>query len=266
MMMMKKMVVLIAVVAFLASVSSVAFGRTIDEEKLAVQDFLKLLDVKIVKAREAGQFAKVTALRGQKAAALARWAKLKASSEATTEATIVVPVAPPAPVVAQPTSLTRLFGWGLNSDIAIQYIQDGKHSTIWGSTGVMANLILDDFIGLGQKLGMSADIVKYKLGLGGFYVYGAGGIKALPIYAGGILYLPQWLGGQDSYLTGGLNYVVYGNGQTSGRIGGSIFYGITADFGLGLGKTGFEVGYNVVRSSTITSKGLSFSIRQPIAL
>jgi hypothetical protein len=68
--------------------------------------------------------------------------------------------------------------------------------------------------------------------------------------------------GQETYLTGGLNYVVYGNGQTSGRLGGDIFFGLAVDLGFGLGKTGFEIGYNVVRSSDITSKGLSFSVSQ----
>ncbi|MFA4967648.1 MAG: hypothetical protein WC624_05465, partial [Candidatus Margulisiibacteriota bacterium] len=98
--------------------------------------------------------------------------------------------------------------------------------------------------------------------------YGAGGIKAIPIYAGGILYLPQWLGVQDSYLTGGLNYVVYGNGLTSGKIGGDIYFGLSTDFrlGFGLGKTGFEIGYNVVRSNTITSKGISLSVSQLLNL
>ncbi len=66
------------------------------------------------------------------------------------------------------------------------------------------------------------------------------------------------------YLTGGLNYVVYGNGKTAGKIGGDVYLGGYADLGFGIGKTGFEIGYSVVRSDTVTSKGLAFSISQPI--
>jgi hypothetical protein len=152
----------------------------------------------------------------------------------------------------------------LHATLAGQYIQDGKHSTIWGSSGVVGSLLFDDLIGLGPRVGMSSDALKYKLGLGGFYVYGPGGIKAVPVYVGGIINLPRLPGGQETYLTGDLNYVVYGNGQTSGKIGGDVYFGLAADLGHGLGKTGFEIGYNVVRSSNLTSKGLSFSVSQAL--
>lgn len=262
---MKKAIIIILGLAIMASVTSAAFGRTMEEEKKAVQDFLVVIDAKLVKAKKAGQYSKVTALRAQKAATLARWNKLKASLEVTTVATPAAVVAP-VPVVVKPVVTHGLFGWGMHSTLAAQYINDGKSSTIYGSSGLMANLVIDDVIGLGPLLHMSADIVKYKIGMGGFYVYGAGGIKAVPVYAGGILYLPQWLGGQESYLTGGLNYVVTGNGSKPGKIGGDIYFGIATDFGFGLGKTGFEFGYNVVRSNTITSKGPSFSVSQSINL
>ena len=264
---MKKVIIFIVVMAFMASVTSVAFGRTMEEEKQAVRDYLKVLDVKIVKARKANQHAKVTALKAQKSATLARWNKLKASMAVVPPPPPppppVAPVPPPAPVVVKPVVPAGLFGLGLNTTLAGQYINTGK-GAISGSVGVMGNVVLDDFIGLGPMVGMSANTVKFKLGMGGFY--GGGGLKAIPVYAGGIIYLPQWMGGQDSYLTGGLNYVVYGNGQTSGKLGGDVYFGITTDFGLGLGKTGFELGFNVVRSSTVTSKGISLSVSQPLVL
>lgn len=252
---MKKTIIFIAIVALTASVAGVAFGRTMEEEKRAVQDFLKVIDVKIVKAKAAHQASKVTMLKGQKAATLARWEKLKASAAVAPVAQAVAPVPPPAPVAVRPAAR-------LHATLAGEYIQDGKHSTIWGSSGVVGNLLFDDLIGLGPRVGMSADTIKYKLGLGGFYVYGSGGIKAIPVYVGGTINLPRLPGGQETYLTGDLNYVVYGNGQTSGKIGGDVYLGIAADLGHGLGKTGFEIGYNIVRSSTITSKGLSFSVSQ----
>ena len=175
----------------------------------------------------------------------------------------VAPV-PPAPVVVKPAANAGLFGMGLNTTLDGLYINTGKGS-ISGSVGVMGNLVLDDFIGLGPMVGLSANAVKFKVGTG--YVMGGGGLKAVPVYGGGIINLPaEWMGGLDSYLTGGLNYVVYGNGQTSGKIGGDAKYGIRADLGLGLGKTGFEIGYNVVRSNTVTSKGISLAVSQPIVL
>ena len=262
---MKKVIIFVVGVAFLASVTSVAFGRTLAEEKKAVQDYLKVIDVKIIKARKANQYSKTTMLKATKAATIARWNKLKASMEPAPvpPAPVVAPVPPPAPVVAKQFASIGTFGLGLRTELAGKYIHTGMGG-LQGSVGVMGNLITDDFTGLSTMIGLSADTVKLKLGLGGFY--GGGGLKAIPVYAGGTIYLPQLLGGQDAYLTGGLNYVVYGNGQTSGKIGGDIYLGITADFGIGLGKTGFELGYGVVRSNTITSKGLSVSISQPFLL
>jgi hypothetical protein len=176
----------------------------------------------------------------------------------------VAPVPPPAPVVVKPAANAGLFGMGLNTSLDGLYISTGKGS-LSGSVGVMGNLVLDDFIGLGPMVGLSANAVKFKVGTG--YVMGGGGIKAVPVYGGGIISLPaEWMGGLDSYLAGGLNYVAYGNGKTSGKLGGDVYFGIKADLGLGLGKTGFELGYSVVRSNTITSKGFSLAVSQPIVL
>lgn len=264
---MKKAIVFIVVMAFMASIANVALGRTIEEEKLAVQDFLKVIDAKIIKARNAGQFAKTTKLKADKAGTLARWNKLKASlapvAIAVAPAPVVAPVPPPVPVpaptVAAPYTPWSIFGLGLNTELKGQYINTGL-GVAKGSVGVVGNIMLD----LGPTFGISGNAIKFKLGTG--YFFGGGGLKAIPVYAGGLVRLPQWLGGQDAYLTGGLNYVVYGNGRTSGQIGGDAAFGVTADFGLGLGPTGFEIGYSVVRSNTVTSKGISLAVSQPIYL
>jgi hypothetical protein len=92
-------------------------------------------------------------------------------------------------------------------------------------------------------------------------------MKAIPLFADGVINLPaDWMGGLETYLAGGLNYVLYGNGTTSGKLGGEISVGLNADLGLGLGKTGFELGWAAVRSNTVTSKGISLSVCQPIVL
>jgi hypothetical protein len=262
---MKKAIIFVVAMAFLASVASVAFARTMAEEMSAVRDYLNVVDAKLATAKQNKNTTRVRLLHAEKAATLARWYKLKATMVTPTAPTPpapVAPVAPAAPVVAQPTVKAGVFGWGINTSIAGQYINTGKGS-ISGSAGLLGNLVLNDFVGLGPMFGGTANTVKFKLGTG--YYQGAG-LKAVPIYAGGVINLPQWMGGQDSYLTGGLNYVVYGNGQTSGKIGGDVFFGLTVDLGLGLGKTGFEIGYSVVRSNTVTSKGISLSVSQPLAL
>jgi hypothetical protein len=171
------------------------------------------------------------------------------------------PVAPaPAPVVAP----AGLFGMGMNTLLTGTYLNTGKGS-LSGSVGAMGSMVLDDFVGLGSMVGLGAKSINYTVGLGAFY--GGGGLKAIPVRAGGIITLPkEWMGGLESYLAGGLNYVVYGNKTTSGSIGGDAAIGMKVDLGLGLGKTGIELGYTVVRSNTKTSKGLSLSVSQPIVL
>ncbi|MFA5840521.1 MAG: hypothetical protein WC890_07765 [Candidatus Margulisiibacteriota bacterium] len=250
---MKKFIICLVVFVFTTTIASVAFGRTMDEEKQAVRDYLNVLDAKLAKAKAAKQSAKVNMLHIEKTATLARWNKLKASM-------VVAPV-PPTPVVVQPvsTQYAGLFGWGLNTIFSGQYIYTGSGS-ISGAGGLKGDIVLDDFIGLGPMLSLSNDTFKYKLGLG-VYDGGGSGLKAIPVYAGGIINL-----GADVYLTGGLNYVIYGNGQTSGRIGGDAYIGLKTDIGLGAGATRFELGYSAVRSSTVTAKGFAFSVNQAIVL
>jgi hypothetical protein len=259
---MKKAIIFVVVIAFMASVTSVAFGRTMEEEKQAVRDYLTVIDAKIIKYRTSGNKAKMVQLQTEKQGTLARWNKLKASLEVPPPP--VAPV-PSVPVVVKPAADAGLFGMGLNTCLDGLYISTGKGS-ISGAVGVMGSVVLNDFIGLGPMVGLSAKSVMYKVGLG--YVLGGGeSLKAVPVYGGGVINLPAaWLGGLDSYLTGGLNYVVYGNGKTSGKLGGDVYFGIKADLGLGLDKTGFELGYSVVRSNTITAKGFSLVISQPIVL
>jgi hypothetical protein len=261
---MKKFIVCFVVFVFVTAVASVAFGRTLDEEKQAVRNYLNVIDAKLVKAKAAKQSAKVNMLHADKAATLARWNKLKASmavAPVVAPTPPAAPVPPPAPVVVKPTAPAGLFGMGLNTCLSGQYISTGK-GQFSGTGGLKGDIVLDDFVGLGSMLSLPKNTIQYKLGLG-YYQGGGAGLKAIPIYAGGTINL---MGGSEVYLTGGLNYVVYGNGKTSGKIGGDVYVGIKTDLGLGLGKTGFELGYSVVRSNTASSKGITLSVSQPILL
>lgn len=262
---MKKTVICLLVLAFMVSIASVAFARTLEEERDAVRAYLKVVDAKIIKYRKAGNRAKMVQLQKEKQGTLARWNKLKAQMEAAPPPPPPVAPVPSAPVVAAPAAPSAgLFGMGINTVLSGAYINTGK-GQISGSVGLSGDWVLDDFVGLGPMVGLSANSVKYTVGLGGFY--GGGGLKAIPVRAGGIIMLPaDWMGGLETYLAGGLNYVVYGNGQKSGRIGGDASVGINVDLGMGLGKTGIALGYSAVRSDNITSKGISLSVSQPIVL
>jgi hypothetical protein len=262
---MKKMFVYFLVVAFVLSIAGSVFGRTIEEERDAVRAYLKVVDVKIIKYRKAGNKAKMVVLQKEKQATLARWDKLKASMEAGPVAPPppVAPV-PPAPVSVKAAPSGGLFGMGINTCLTGLYINTGK-GQLSGSIGAKGEMVLDDFVGLGPMVGMSANTVKYTVGLGA--VYAGGGMKGIPVYAGGIINLPaEWMGGLETYLAGGLNYVVYGNSATSGNLGGDAAIGVNFDLGLGLGKTGVSLGWGAVRSKTVTSKGIMLSVSQPIVL
>jgi len=259
---MKKFLALMIAFAFIASlVVSVASARTLDEEKAAVREYLNVVDAKIVKYRKAGNTAKVKVLQKEKQGTLARWNKLKAEMEAAPVP--VAPVPPPPAMQAKPAAAPSggLFGWGINTLLSGQYISTGK-GQISGALGVRGEIIFDDPLALGSMVGLSANSVKYRLGLG--YTQG-NNLKAIPVYIGGIINLPpEMLGGLETYLNGGLNYCVYGNGQKAGRYGIDASVGCRFDIGLGLGKTAAELGYSAVRSDNYTDKGFALTVSQPI--
>ncbi|OGC11003.1 hypothetical protein A3K48_00475 [candidate division WOR-1 bacterium RIFOXYA12_FULL_52_29] len=272
---MKKFVIYLFVVAFVASFATVAFGRTLEEEKQAVRDYLKVVDAKIIKYRKAGNKAKMTQLQKEKKGTLARWEKLKAQMEAApTPPPPPPPPPPPAPISVKPAPapMAGLFGWGLNTDVAGVYMMTGK-GKISGGLMLRGDIVLDDPMALGSMIGMSANAVNYKLGLGGLYGVDINGnrIKAIPVFADVILNIPaDAMGGIDSYVGAGLNYTVYGSGQTSGSYGAQVYYGMKSDLGLGLGKTAFEIGWGAIRANGATpklsSKGFTLSICQPVVL
>ncbi|MFH1386071.1 MAG: hypothetical protein ABIH50_00180 [bacterium] len=260
---MKKAIIYLFVVAFVASIASVAVARTLEEEKAAVRAYLKVIDAKIIKYRKTGNTAKMKLLQSQKQGTLARWEKLKAQMEAAPVAPVPPPPPAPRPMPKAAAPEAGLFGLGLNCDVAGMYINTGS-GQLGGGLGLKGDLVLDDPLALGTMVGLSANAVQYKLGLG--YVQGGGGIKAVPLYIGGVIMLPGDLMGAPLFVDGGLNYVVYGNGQKAGKIGGDVSVGVMFDLGLGLGKTAASIGYSVVRSDTKTDKGLSITVCQPFVL
>lgn len=247
---MKKLIALLVVLAFVVGVVGVYSSEAAVATKVIAK---KVVAKKVVKKVAKKKVAKKKVVK-------------KAAPKLAPIAPPPPPVAPvpPPPVAVKPAAPAGLFGMGINTALTGAYINTGKGS-ISGSIGVSGDWVLDDFVGLGPMVGLSANAVKYTVGLGGFY--GGGGLKAIPVRAGGIIMLPaDMMGGLETYLAGGLNYVVYGNDKTSGKIGGNASIGINFDLGMGLGKTGIALGYSAVRSNTRTSKGLSLSVSQPIVL
>jgi hypothetical protein len=179
----------------------------------------------------------------------------------------VAPVPPPPPpVVVKPAPApTGMFGWGLNTDVAAGYISG--NSVMVGR----ADLLLDDPLALGSMMGLSAKAICYRIGIGGATGNDINNntLKAIPIFVDGVMNLPaDWMGGLETYVGGGLNYTVYGNGQTSGTYGVEGFVGAQGDLGLG-GKSFVEVGYSVVRAGDkvkYSGKGVSVSFGQQIML
>lgn len=263
---MKKLFSILLVMAFAASIASVAFARTLEEEKTAVRDYLNVVDGKINKYRKEGNTVKVKQLQGEKQATLRRWEKLQAEMAAPLPP--VAPVAPaPAPVMQAPVASTGLFGWNLKTDVAAGYYMAGSNSL----TGIRGDFILDDPLALGGIVGLGANAVNYRLGLG--YMTGkdnnGASMTAIPLLFDGVLNLPaDMLGGVQSYIGGGVNYTVYGSEKTAGTYGGQVFLGFQGDIGLG-GNSYAELGYSIVRSGNTvkhSAKGLSIAVGQQILL
>ncbi len=138
---MKKAIAMFVLFGFVLTVASASFARTLEEEKQAVRDYLKVVDAKIVKFRKAGQKAKVAAMQGEKAVTLKRWEALKAQME-TAVAPAPAPWTPPAPapvakapVVAEPTS-APVVSKAMGIDLT------GKVGLVAGTLGYSINDIL----------------------------------------------------------------------------------------------------------------------------
>ncbi len=266
---MKRIIALLVMLAFVATVAGAVFARTLEEEKQAVRDYLKVIDAKIIKNRKMGKTAVVAKLKNEKAATLARWNKLKAEMESAQATPAPAPsqvTPPPAPVKAAPSAPSAgLFGLGLDTAV--------EAGLVAGMMGVSGNISFADMLGIGPMLGLSDKAVSYKLGLG--YAQGkdinSKEWKAVPITVDGVINLPaDWMGGVETFVGGGVNYVAYRTGQTSGSIGGQVYLGAQGDLGLG-GMTYGELGYSILRTGTsdkgaYSSKSVTVLVGQKITL
>jgi hypothetical protein len=277
----KRIIALITVFVFAVALAGMVYAqvdtRTPAEKLAAGRAYLKLLDQKIIKYRKLGNAAMVTRLRGEKVSLISRMKGWKAEVEAAAAPPappappVVAPPPPPPPVVVAPPppAAAGLFGLGVNTSGSLGYITaTEKTSTLT----VRGDIMVPDFLQLGPMMGLAADAIGFKFGVG--YMDGKdineNQWRAIPIFADGIINFPaDLMGGVESYLGGGLNYPI--SGEKTGNVGGQVYYGIQGDLGLGIGKTYGEIGWQIIHTTTDSkfarsSKGLSIQIGQQIML
>ena len=243
---MKKVLALLVVLAFVFAVAAPSFAA---KAPLSLQDQLKVLQAKLAKTK--AKKAKATLQKQiavlQKKIADQQVAVAPPPPPPPPPPPVAVPPPPPPVKAAPPPPVsTGMFGWGLQTA--------GEIGMVAGMFDVSGNVLFADPLGLGTMIGLSANAVQYKLGIG--YASGndknSNSWKAVPITVGGVINLPaDMMGGVESFVGGGLNYVVDQTGSTSGSMGGDIYVGAQGDLGLG-GKTYGELGYSILRSGNAT--------------
>jgi hypothetical protein len=270
---MKRIITGFVVFMFVMGIAATVYARTAVEELDAIRAYLKVLDTKIKLHRAKGNKNIVLKLQAEKKATILRGQAVKARIEAekAPPAEVAPPPPPPPPVTVKPVPPMKpkpagLFGMGILTDGSLLYI--AGNSTI----GYRTDLILSDVLGIGPAMGLSSDAIKFKIGIG--YTQGKdindNEWKTIPIFLDSLTVFPADVLGVESYIGGGINYVVYRTGQKSGNIGGQVYAGIQGDL-LGIGSNTYgEVGYSVIRTGqekpAFSSKGVSISIGQQILL
>lgn len=271
---MKKIIAGFVVFAFVLGIAAIVYARTAAEELEAIRAYLKLLDQKIIRHRNLGNRATVLKLQAEKKATIARAQKVKARAEAEAAPSPpaeAVPPPPPPPVAAKPVVPEKpkpagLFGMGIPTSGSLLYI--AGNSTM----GLRGDIVLSDMLEIGPMIGLSADSINYRIGLG--YTQGKdindNEWKSIPLFIDGVINFPEDVIGVESYIGGGINYVVYRTSKTSGNIGLQAYAGIQGDL-LEIGSNSFaEVGYSIIRTGPVdpafSSKGFSIAIGQQLVL
>jgi len=265
----KRIIALVTVFAFVAVLAGSVFAqadtRSPAEKLEAGRAYLKLLDQKIIRLRKEGKMALVKKMQADKKATIARMKVWKAQAEAAVAPPPpppppprrVAPPPPPAPVSRAKPATMGLFGMGLNTGYSVGYLMG--NSVIVGR----GDLILGDAMGIGPMLGLSDDAVSWKIGLGAAMGkdYSDNEKKAIPLYIDGVLDIPaDAMGGIESYVGGGVNYIVYGSEKKAGSYGGQVYYGIQGDIGLG-GDSYCELAYTILRTGVDGGHAQPYSMR-----
>ncbi|MFC1496338.1 hypothetical protein ACFL52_02875 [Candidatus Margulisiibacteriota bacterium] len=258
---MKKVIALLIVAAFVAGLVSMASAAS----PAKIRAYIGLLNKKLANAKANRNWARVNKLNKMIAKQKARLAEVTGSVAPPPPPVAVPPPPPPMKKIAK-ADTDALFGWGVPTAGSIGYVANKSVITL------RADAMLPDPLGLGPVVGLPAEAVMYRVGLGGFTGNDNNdtSYRGILINLDGVIMIPaEVLGGIESYLGGGINYQVY----RSGSLGGQIYYGIAGDVGLG-GKSFAQLGYTIIRtgaldSSTRTdcsSKGITLEIGHMLVL
>ena len=197
------------------------------------------------------------------------------SEESDPEATPTLsPPPPPSQINEAETTTTKkgLLGWNKNADLTGLYLISSRNQQgLLGLIGGKLNMVFEDPLKLGAKMGLAEDAVEYNLGLGLLLGNDANnlGIVSIPLSFGGKLYLKESsLFGTDPYLGLGANYNLLGTGQAvGGALGFQLYAGTLIDWGFEGGKTGISIGYNAFKVTDLrAAEGFFISISQPFKL
>ncbi len=253
---MKKLIALLIVIAFVAGLVGMASAAS----PAKIRAYIGVLNRKLAVAKANKNWARVAKLK-----------KMIAVQEARIATTAPSVAVPPPPTKVAPAPAGALLGWGIDVAGSAGYFTGNKNAF------VRADVLFADPLGLGPIVGLAADSVKYKVGLG--YTYGSDinkvRIKAVPLYVDGVIEIPaDVLGGIESYIGGGINYLLARSGGSTGSLGGQVYYGIQGDLGLGMpGKTFAQIGYFIQRNGETevanfprSSKGVGLEVGQTLTL
>jgi hypothetical protein len=235
---MKKTFALVIAIVVVAAFAASSFARTLEEEKMAVREYLTVLDKKIVKARSMGQKAKLATLKNEKTGTLQRWEKLKAQLEAAAPAPapVVAPAPVAAPVVAAaPAAAPATEGMGLSLGV--------KAGLVAGLTGITGDLDYSiDSILPGTKIRLSGDYVS-----GTNPAAGSDTVKVVDLKIGAIYSINDLVSGLGMggnwYVGGAFILPVKVNGARTGKWGAEAYVGsmyMIPDFGSVYGELGYE--------------------------
>jgi len=233
---MKKLIICLVALFIVTASANVAFGRTIQEEKQAVRDYLNVVDSKLATAKAAKNKARVDLLHAEKAATLARWYKLEATMVTPTPPIVIRTPAPEPVIITVPN--TEEAGRGVSL-----YLNGGFDS---GLTGAAANLDYDlsglPVGGLSVRVG-----VNYVSGLN---PRSSDNMKAASAKLGAVYYITPYLPNFDLpmtwYVGGAYLYPVKVN---NARVGS---YGLEAYLGTNyvipeMGVVNVELGYGALK-------------------
>lgn len=235
---MKKYITIFVLAAFVVATAGVSFARTLEEEKTAVRNYLKVIDAKINKYRAAGNSVKVKQLQGEKKATLARWNKLKGEME---KAPVPVVTPSPAPIAPAPVAAPAAAGMGMTLGLNV-----GVSAGLTAVTGVL-------------DYSISGIIPGAKVRVGGDYLTGSNGrdssLKVVTLKLGGLYALDMLKSSAvpiDWYIGGAVMVPVKVSGGRTGSYGLEAYLGgnyMIPDFGI----INAQVGYSALKYGSTTS-------------